>query len=313
MKLPSQWLVERLLRGRDLGSPGQRENCGQLSGAVGIGANLLLAAGKFLAGWLSASLAMTADAFNNLTDACSSVVTLIGFRMAGHKADKEHPFGHGRAEYIAGLIVSLLILLVGLELGRTSVEKILHPSGVVLSAVAIGVLAASIAVKLCMWRFNAALGRALQSQALAATALDALADSVATSAVLLGTVLGHLTQLHLDGWLGLAVAVFILYSGFRAVRDTLDPLLGRPAAPKLVEEITRLVLEQEEVTGIHELVVHEYGPGHLFATIHAEVPQDMTLLAAHAAADRAEHVLHERLGLEAVIHIDPQGGDCPDR
>lgn len=313
MKLPSQWLVERLLRGRDLGSPGQRENCGQLSGAVGIGANLLLAVGKFLAGWLSASLAMTADAFNNLTDACSSVVTLIGFRMAGHKADKEHPFGHGRAEYIAGLIVSLLILLVGLELGRTSVEKIIHPASVVLSPWAIGVLAASIAVKLCMWRFNAALGRALQSQALAATALDALADSVATSAVLLGTVLGHLTHLHLDGWLGLAVAVFILYSGFRAVRDTLDPLLGRPAAPELVEEITRLVLEQEEVTGIHELVVHEYGPGHLFATIHAEVPQDMTLLAAHAAADRAEHILRERLGLEAVIHIDPQGGDCPDR
>lgn len=305
MKLPSKWLVERLLADRDLKNAGQRERCGQLSGAVGIGANLALAVGKFLAGWLSASLAMTADAFNNLTDACSSVVTLVGFRMAGHKADKEHPFGHGRAEYIAGLIVSLLILLVGLELGRSSVEKIFHPTSVVLSGWAMGVLAASIAIKLCMWRFNAALGKTLQSQALAATALDALADSVATSAVLAGTVLGHLTRLPLDGWLGLAVAVFILYSGLRAVRDTLDPLLGRPAAPELVEEITRLVLVQEEITGIHDLVVHEYGPGHLFATIHAEVPQNMTLLAAHAAADQAEAVLLEQLGVQAVIHVDP--------
>lgn len=312
MRSPSQWLVEKLLRGRELERPGQRERCGQVSGGVGIGANLLLSAGKFLAGWLSGSLAMTADAFNNLMDAASSVVTLVGFRMAGHKADEEHPFGHGRAEYIAGLIVSLLILLVGLELGQTSLEKIIHPGGVVFSAWAIGVLVVSIAVKLWMWRFNAALGRAIQSQALAATALDALADSVATSAVLLGTVLSHVAHWDLDGWLGLAVAVFILYSGFQAVRDTLDPLLGRPASPELAEEITRLVLEQEEVTGIHELVVHEYGPGHLFATIHAEVDADMALLTAHAAADRAERLLRQRLGVEAVIHIDPQGGDCPD-
>ena len=305
-------MVQWVLRGRELQDPGQREACGQVSGLVGIAANILLAVGKFLAGWLSGSLAMTADAFNNLTDAGSSVVTLAGFRMAGHKADKEHPFGHGRAEYIAGLIVSLLILLVGFELGQSSIEKIIHPSGVTFSVVAAVVLVVSIAVKLWMWRFNTALGKALQSQALMATATDALADSVATSAVLLGTVLGHLTHLPLDGWLGLAVAVFIFYSGFQATRDTLDPLLGRPASTELIEEITRLVMEQEEVTGIHELVVHEYGPGHLFATIHAEVPADMTLLTAHAAADRAERLLAERLGVQAVIHIDPENGDCPD-
>ena len=305
-------MIQWILRGRDLQDPGQREHCGQVSGLVGIAANLLLSAGKFLAGWLAGSLAMTADAFNNLTDAGSSVVTLAGFRMAGHKADEEHPFGHGRAEYIAGLIVSLLILLVGFELGQSSVKKILHPGEVTFSLLAAVVLCVSILVKLWMWRFNAALGRALQSQALLATATDALADSVATAAVLLGTVLGHFTHLPLDGWLGLAVAVFILYSGFQAAKDTLDPLLGRPASTELVEEITRLVLEQEEVTGIHELVVHEYGPGNLFATIHAEVPSDMTLLAAHAAADRAERLLLEQLGVQAVIHVDPEGADCPD-
>ena len=301
-----------MLRGRDLQDPGQREACGQRSGAIGIALNILLAGGKFLAGWLSGSLAMTADAFNNLSDAGSSVVTLAGFRMAGQKADKEHPFGHGRAEYIAGLIVSLLILLVGFELGQSSIEKIIHPGDVTFSPVAVGVLVAAIAVKLWMWRFNAALGKALQSQALRATAIDALSDSVATAAVLLGTVLGHFTTLPLDGWLGLAVAVFIFVSGFQAVKDTLDPLLGRPASPELTEAITALVMAQEEVTGIHELVVHEYGPGHLFATIHAEVPADMTLLAAHAAADRAEGLLLEQLGVQAVIHIDPEGEDCPD-
>lgn len=301
------WILDK----RGLRDPGRRERCGEVSGAVGVALNLLLSAGKFLAGWLSGSLAMTADAFNNLSDAVSSVVTLAGFRMAGQKADREHPFGHGRAEYIAGLIVSLLILLVGLELGRSSVEKILRPSPVAFSALAAGVLVVSVAVKLWMWRFNAALAKALQSQALRASAADALADSAATGAVLLGTVLGHFTHLPLDGWLGLAVAVFILFSGLHAVRDTLDPLLGRPAAPELVEAITALVLEQEEVTGIHDLVVHEYGHGHLFATIHAEVPSQMTLLAAHAAADRAERLLAERLGVQAVIHIDPQGGDGP--
>ena len=301
-----------MLRRRDVRDPGQRERCGQISGVIGIALNILLAAGKFLAGWLTSSLAMTADAFNNLTDAGSSVVTLAGFRMAGQKADKEHPFGHGRAEYIAGLIVSLLILLVGFELGQSSIEKIIRPSAVTFSPVAVGVLVAAIAVKLWMWRFNAALGKALQSEALRATAMDALSDSVATAAVLLGTVLGHFTALPLDGWLGLAVAVFILVSGFQAAKDTLDPLLGRPASPELIEAITALVMEQEEVTGIHELVVHEYGPGHLFATIHAEVPADMTLLAAHAAADRAEGLLLEQLGVQAVIHIDPEGEDCPD-
>ena len=292
--------------------PGPRERCGVLAGGVGLGLNILLFVVKLCAGAITGAISVTADAFNNLSDAAGSAVTLAGFKLASQRADQRHPFGHGRAEYIAGLIVSLLILLVGFELGQSSVEKIIHPNEVTFSILAAIVLCVSIAIKLWMWRFNAALGRALQSQALLATATDALADSVATTAVLAGTVLGHFTRLPLDGWLGLAVAVFIVVSGFQAVRDTLDPLLGRPASPELVEEITRLVMEQDEVTGIHELVVHEYGPGHLFATIHAEVPADMTLLTAHAAADRAERMLLDRLGVQAVIHIDPENGDCPD-
>lgn len=290
-------------------SPSTRQRRGQLSGTVGIGINLLLAAGKLAAGWLSGSLAVAADGLNNLTDVASSVVTLAGFHMAGHKADKEHPFGHGRAEYIAGLIVSLLILLVGLELGKSSVERILHPSDVTLTIWTAGVMALAVLAKLWMWRFNLRLSRELQSQTLAAAAIDALSDSAATAAVLAGTALGQLTGRHVDGWLGLAVAAFILWSGFQAVRGTLDPLLGRPASPELTEEIARLVLEQEEILGIHELLVHEYGPGHLFATIHAEVRPDLPLLTAHAAADRAERAVAQRLGVQAVIHIDPQGGD----
>ncbi len=309
MQGPSQWLVNRILRGRDPKDPEARARVGKVSGGIGIGLNLLLSALKLLAGAISGSLAMTADALNNLTDAASSVVTLVGFRVAGQKADAEHPFGHGRAEYVSGLIISLLILLVGFELGKSSVEKIIAPESITFSWLAAGILALGVAVKLWMWRFNAALGRTIQSQALAASSLDALSDSAATTAVLLGTLLGHFAHLSLDGWLGLGVAVFILYSGIRAVRDTLDPLLGRPASPELIEEITRLVLEQEEITGIHELVVHEYGPGHLFATIHAEVSPQLTLLAAHAAADRAEGLLRDRLGVQAVIHVDPEERD----
>lgn len=309
VRTPSQWLVRRLLRGGEQVSPGRRERCGQLSGAVGIALNLLLAAGKLLAGLLTRSLSMTADALNNLTDAFSSVVTLVGFKVAGHKADKEHPFGHGRAEYVSGLIVSLVILLVGFELARTSVEKIITPERVAFSWLAVGVLVASILVKLWMWRFNAALGKALDSAALSATALDALSDSVATSAVLAGTLIAHFSGLSLDAWLGLGVSVFILWSGFLAARDTLDLLLGRAPSQETVDRIAATVLEIPEIVGLHGLAVHEYGPGHLFATIHAEVPSDMTLLTAHAAADRAERELRQRLGVHAVIHIDPLGND----
>lgn len=308
--MPSEWLAQRLLASHEGEGPGPaRAWAGRRSGTIGVGLNLLLATGKCLAGWLSGSIAMTADALNNLTDAASSVVTLVGFKVAGHKADKEHPFGHGRAEYVSGLIVSLVILLVGFELARTSVEQIVTPQAVAFSWLAVGVLAASILVKLWMWRFNAALGKTLDSAALRATALDALSDSVATSAVLAGTLIAHFSGLSLDAWLGLGVSVFILWSGFLAARDTLDLLLGRAPSQETVDQIAATVLENPEIVGLHGMAVHEYGPGHLYATIHAEVPSDMALLTAHAAADRAERVLLERYGVRAVIHIDPLGND----
>lgn len=292
--------------------PEYRRRCGVLAGGVGVALNLLLFAGKLCAGLLTGAISVTADAFNNLSDAAGSVATLAGFRLAGRRADEEHPFGHGRLEYVAGLAVSLLILLVGVELAQSSIGKIVRPEDTQITAASAAVLAVSVAVKLWMGQFYAAVSRRTGSAALKASALDARTDAAATSAVLAGLIVARVFQVHLDGWLGLAVAVFILVSGFQAAKDTLDPLLGRPASPQLVEDITRLVMEQEEVTGIHELVVHEYGPGHLFATIHAEVPAEMPLLTAHAAADRAERLLAEQLGVQAVIHIDPENGDCSD-
>lgn len=285
--------------------PTVRQRYGTLSGAVGIVLNTLLSVGKLAAGALSGSLAMTADALNNLTDAGSSVVTLVGFRLAGQKADKDHPFGHGRAEYLSGLIVSLIILLVGFELGKSSVEKILHPTEVTFSWVAVGVLAASILVKLWMWRFNRTLSGHIGSEALGATAADSLSDCVATGAVLLGTLIAHFSSVALDGFLGLAVAVFILRAGYSAAKDTLDPLLGRPADPALVEEIRRTALACPEIVGIHDLVIHDYGPGRVMASLHAEVPADADILAAHDAIDAVERTLRERCGIEAVLHMDP--------
>ncbi len=285
--------------------PAARQRCGAMSGRVGIFLNLCLSAGKFVAGTLSGSLSMTADALNNLTDAASSVVTLVGFRMAGHKADEDHPFGHGRAEYVSGLIVSLIILLVGFELGKSSVEKLLHPTPLTFSWVAVGVLAASILVKLWMWRFNRSLSRYLNSEALAATAADSLSDSIATTVVLLGAVASRFSSLPIDGFLGLLVALFILRSGYGAAKDTLDPLLGRPADPALVEEIQKSVLESPFIVGIHDLVIHDYGPGRVMATLHAEVPMDADFLAAHDAIDAVERRLRETCHVETVIHMDP--------
>lgn len=305
MRSPTQWLVQKILRGRDPRDPATRADCGRDSGRVGIGLNLLLAAAKCLAGALSGSLAMMGDALNNLTDAVSSMVTLVGFRVAGHKADKEHPFGHGRAEYVSGFVVSLLILLVAFELGRSSVERLFHPAAVTLTPLAAALLVGSIVVKAWMWRFNTLLGRSLGSEALRATAEDSLSDCAATLTVLAGAGLSALGWLRLDALAGLGVAAFIAWTGIKAARETLDPLLGRPASEELERALSQVVLEQPEITGIHELVVHEYGPGNLFATIHAEVSADMTLLAAHAAADRAEAALLERLGVRAVIHVDP--------
>ena len=285
--------------------PAVRERYGILSGAVGIVLNLLLSAGKLFAGLMTGSISITADAFNNLSDAGSSVVTLVGFKLAGQKADDGHPFGHGRMEYLAGLLVSLMILLVGVELGRSSIGKILRPEEVDFSLVSTGILAASILVKLWMGQFNRGLGRKIGSAAMAATAADSISDAVATAAVLAGTLVNRFAHVNIDGWVGLAVAVFILRSGWGAAKDTINPLLGESPDPELVKQLRDLVLSHPQVVGMHDLIIHDYGPGRRLCSFHAEVPQDADILDAHDAIDHIEREIKEKFGIETTVHMDP--------
>ena len=285
--------------------PETRRAYGVLCGIVGICLNALLFAGKFLAGTLSGSIAVTADAFNNLSDAGSSFVTLVGFQLAGQKPDSQHPFGHGRMEYVSGLAVAVLILLMGVELGKSSIDKILRPEPVDSSPLVFAILCASILVKLYMFLYNRRLGKKLSSPAMEATAMDSLSDSVATAAVLLATVIGHFTDLLIDGWCGVLVAAFILWSGITAVKDTLDPLLGTPPTHELVQRIRDLVMEHTTILGIHDLIVHDYGPGRMMISLHAEVPASENVVELHDEIDNIEKELREKLGCEAVIHMDP--------
>lgn len=302
----TDWLVKTFIQHPDdRDDPAVRQRYGLLSGLVGIILNLLLSAGKFLAGVFTGSIAVTADAFNNLSDAGSSVVTLAGFRLAAKQADDDHPFGHGRIEYISGLIVAGAILLVGIELARSSLEKIFRPEAVDFSWLSVGILCASILVKLWMSAFNRKLGRRIGSAAMAATAADSLSDVVATSAVLLGTLVGHFTGLHIDGWVGALVAVFILRAGWGAAKDTLDPLLGQSPDPDLVSSIEKAILAHPQVTGVHDLVIHDYGPGRRMMSLHAEVPMDADVLEVHDVIDNIERELKEKFHIEAVIHMDP--------
>ena len=275
-----------------------RKAYGILCGAVGIGFNVLLFIGKFFAGTLAGSIAITADAFNNLSDAGSSFVTLLGFQMAGQKPDSEHPFGHGRIEYLSGLAVSMLILLMGVELAKSSLQKILHPEPVDSSPVVIAILCVSIAVKLYMFSYNRRLGRKLNSSAMEATSMDSLSDSAAT-------LVGHFTGLMIDGWCGILVAAFILWSGFNAAKDTLDPLLGTPPTREFVTQIRDIVMAHKSILGIHDLIVHDYGPGRVMISVHAEVSASENVLELHDEIDNVEKELREKLGCEAVIHMDP--------
>lgn len=299
------FFINFCLQGGDPQAPEVRQRCGVLSGGIGVGLNLLLFLAKLLAGILTASIAVTADAFNNLSDAASSIVTLVGFRLAGRAADEEHPFGHGRMEYLAGLAVAMLILLVGVELAQSSLQKIIHPEPVSFSVLSAGILSASILVKLWMFWFNRGLSRAIRSAALAATAADSLSDAAATGTLLLGLLAGHFLKLPLDGWLGLAVALFILRTGWGAAKDTVDPLLGRAMDPELAADIDRIVLGHEYILGIHDLVYHDYGPGRAMMSLHAEVPADADFLEVHDVIDHIERELKARHHIETSIHMDP--------
>ena len=289
--------------GRDVAA--LRQEYGILCGAVGIALNVLLFAGKFFAGTLSGSIAITADAFNNLSDAGSSFVTLLGFQLAGQKPDSDHPFGHGRIEYLSGLAVSMLILLMGFELAKSSLDKILHPAPVDSSWLVIAILCVSIAVKLYMSFYNRSLGKKLNAPAMLATAADSLSDSVATTAVLIATLVGRFSGLMIDGWCGILVAAFILWSGFNAAKDTINPLLGTPPTHEFVDQIKHLVMAHPAIIGIHDLIVHDYGPGRVMISLHAEVSASENVLELHDEIDNVESELREKLGCEAVIHMDP--------
>lgn len=289
----------------DLGDPAVRTAFGILCGAVGILLNLLLFAGKFFAGTLSGSIAITADAFNNLSDAGSSLITLMGFRLGEQKPDSEHPFGHGRIEYLSGLLVSMFIILMGFELARTSVGKILHPEPVEFSWVSVGILIASICVKLYMCYYNRTVGKRISSTAMRATAMDSLSDSAATSAVLIATLAGRFAGVMIDGWCGILVALFIIWSGLGSGRDTLDPLLGQPPSAEFVAGIRDIVMAHPGILGIHDLIVHDYGPGRRMISLHAEVPANENVMDIHDEIDNIETELKKKLGCETVIHMDP--------
>lgn len=289
----------------DIKNPSVRRAYGMLCGALGIGLNLILSLGKFIAGVLSGSISITADAFNNLLDAASSVITLIGFRMAGQKPDPDHPFGHGRIEYVSGFLVSVLTLLTMIELIKSSLEKILHPQIPAMSPLVLGLLTFSILVKCYMYLYNRKLGKRLDSPSMGAAAVDSLSDALATAVVLTGALISRFAGLSVDGWCGLAVCFFIGYAGYKAARDAVSPLLGQAPDREFVKQVHDLVLSHEGILGIHDLIVHNYGPGNVLISLHAEVPADGSLLILHELIDTIEHQLHDELQCQAVIHMDP--------
>ena len=293
-------------RPEDTKDPAVRTAYGNLASIVGMACNILLCLGKLTAGTLFGSIAIMADALNNLSDASSNIVSLIGFRLASKAPDAEHPYGHARYEYLAGLVVSVTILAIGLSLGKESIGKVLHPTPVAFSWLSVAVLAASILVKLWMSGFNRKVGRLIGSETLLATAADSRNDVLTTSAVLLATVLCSLTGWDiLDGLMGVAVAAFILWSGWGLVMDTLSPLLGETPSPELVEHIEQTVMSYPGVLGMHDLMVHDYGPGHQFASLHVEFPAETDPLSAHDVIDNIERDFLKKDNLQVTIHYDP--------
>lgn len=288
-------------------SPAVRSSYGVLCGGFGIFLNILLFIGKFLAGTLAKSVSITADAFNNLADAGSSIITLLGFRLARQKPDTKHPFGHGRIEYIAGLLVSAAIILMGFELAKSSISKIISPEPIEFSVLTAAILVCSILVKLYMVFYNKSIGKKIKSATLGATALDSCSDCIATSVVLVSSLIAHFFKINIDGYCGVLVAAFVIYSGIRALQETITPLLGQAPDREFIERIQKLIEEFPEITGIHDLIVHDYGPGRLMISLHAEMPvyEDSDIFAMHDIIDNAERLLSKELECLVTIHLDP--------
>ena len=282
-----------------------RRKYGMLTGSVGIILNLFLFAAKFSVGLLTSAISVTADAFNNLSDAGSSIITLLGFKLSGQKPDNEHPFGHGRIEYISGLFVSLIILIVAFELIKTSIGKIIHPEEVMISSLTFIFLSISILVKLYMFAYNMIYGKKIASPAMKATAVDSISDTIATSVVLICYILYAVFNIKIDAYAGIAVGLFIAYAGFKTLKETISPLLGQTPDPEFVKEIENIVRSNDSVIGIHDMIVHDYGPTRIFVSLHAEVPCDKDILYLHECIDNIENEIKNKLNCEVSIHMDP--------
>ena len=286
-----------------------RKAYGTLTGSVGIINNVFLFLIKFVAGTITGAISIVADAFNNLSDAGSSIISLIGFRMAGKPADNDHPFGHGRIEYVSGLLIAIIILLMGIELFKASVEKIINPERVEFSVISVVILLVSIGIKLWMTSYNRHLGKKLDASAMLATAADSLNDCIATTVVLISLVVSKFFDVNIDGYAGCLVSVFVLWSGFQTAKDTLQPLLGTPPSLDLIEKIEGYVLSQGGINGVHDVIVHDYGPGRLVISLHAEVSNNLDIMTSHDIIDRAENYVKQKMGCEITIHMDPISTD----
>ena len=302
----TEWLVRRFVKNSEnVEDPAVRMAYGKFAGIVGIVCNLLLCLGKGVAGLVSGSVSIVADAVNNLSDASSNIISLLGFKLASKPADQAHPYGHGRYEYLSGLAVAILILLIGVELIKSSFDKVVNPEPVDFNAVVAAILVVSIAVKLWMALFNGTIGKRIASTTLEATAVDSRNDVISTGAVLVAAVVSHCTGFELDGWMGLLVGAFIIWSGIGLVRDTVDPLLGRTPDPELVEHIREKILSYPGVLGTHDLMVHDYGPGRQFASVHVEMAAEEDVLESHDVIDNIEQDFLRDDGITMTIHFDP--------
>ena len=310
VNLLSKWLIKNHT---DYDNPKVRESYGKLSGVVGVVLNLLLFAGKFIAGILSGAISITADAFNNLTDAGSSIVTFIGFKLSSKPTDRDHPFGHGRWEYVSGFIISIIIFLVGFELIKSSVEKLISPVAVEFSLLAVIILGVSVLVKFYMYLYNRKIAKNIKSVSVQATASDSLNDCVATFIIALCFIANKIWQINVDGYAGIAIALFILYSGFNSAKETINLLLGTAPDSEYVEQIEKRILSLKGITGVHDLIVHNYGPGRQIISLHAEVDANANLNDAHDDIDNAEQVLEQEFNCIAVIHMDPIDMNNPRR
>ena len=305
-------LIKLFIKDADINSQRGRELYGRLAGAVGIICNLLLSVMKLIIGSISNSVSITADATNNIADAGSSIVTLVGFRLSGKPADKDHPYGHARIEYISSLIISFLILLIGCSIFKESVTKIFKPEESLFNIATVIVLVASIIVKLWLSLFNKFLGKQINSKALEATAIDSRNDVITTTAVLIASTISHFTGFNLDGYMGLIVSVFIFISGINLVKETLDPLLGQPPTKEMFETIEQKILSYDNVLGVHDLMVHSYGPNTYFASAHIEMDAKIDVLVCHDIMDQIERDFKSELNIHLVVHLDPTILDSPE-